>query len=155
MRTVDVSTILDAPADAVWEAVKTPTAFVHVAGAMVRYPAAERHAGPWRTGDEITGWTLLFRAIPFSFHRLAVRGVDDDARTLTSEETGGLVRRWDHVISVDAEGERTRYTDRIDIDAGPLTFVVVAYAHVFYRYRQRRWRRLAPLLAAAAGAQAG
>ena len=155
MRTVRVTTQLDAPPELVWGAVTTPQAFVHVAGAMLRYPAAERHPARWQVGDELAGWTFLFRVLPFSRHRLSIRDVDDAARTLVSEEGGGLVRRWDHVITVEAEHGRTRYTDRIDIEAGPLTFAVAAYAGLFYRYRQRRWRRLAPVLAAAAADQSG
>ncbi len=151
MRTITVSTILDAPADAVWRTVQLPEAFVHVAGVLARYPAAERHPHPWRVGDELVGWTFLFRLLPFSHHRLAVRVVDDAERTLATEEGGGLLRRWDHVITVEDHADgRTRYTDRIEIDAGVLTPLVVAYATAFYRYRQRRWRRLAPLLAASA-----
>ncbi|MEO1062922.1 MAG: hypothetical protein AAFZ07_16040 [Actinomycetota bacterium] len=151
MRTITVSTTLEAPADAVWATVQLPEAFVHVAGSLARYPVAERHPHPWRVGDEIVGWTFLLRVLPFSRHRLAVRVVDDERRVLATEEGGGLLRRWDHVITVEDEDDgRTRYTDRIDIDAGPLTPVVVAYASAFYRYRQRRWRGLAPLLAAAA-----
>lgn len=36
-----------------------------------------------------------------------------------------------------------RYTDTVDIDAGPLTGVVARAAVWIYRYRQARWRRLA------------
>ncbi len=46
-------------------------------------------------------------------------------------------------------GGRCRYRDVVRIDAGPLTPVVAAVARAFYRERQRRWRSLAPLLAAA------
>ncbi len=155
MRTVQVSTRLDAPPELVWAAVTTPQAFVHVAGAMLRYPAAERHHARWQVGDELAGWTFLFRVLPFSRHRLSVRRVDDASRTLVSEEGGGLIRRWAHVITVEAENGRTRYTDRIDIDAGPLTLPVAAYAGLFYRYRQHRWRRLAPVLGAVAADQSG
>jgi hypothetical protein len=40
--------------------------------------------------------------------------------------------------------------DRIEIDAGVMTPLVAGFAAIFYRYRQRRWRALAPVLAAAA-----
>ena len=150
MRTISVSTELAAPAEAVWAAVRTPEAFVHVARGMLRYPAAERHGRPWRAGDDIVGWTWLFGVLPFSRHRLVVVRVDDGDRTLETNEGGGIVRTWDHRIVVEPHGDRCRYEDRIDIDAGPLTLAIAGFAAVFYRYRQRRWRRLAPVLAATA-----
>ena len=54
--------------------------------------------------------------------------------------------RPDRHVSIDPAGDRTRYSDRIEIDAGPLTPLVAGYAQLFYRYRQRRWRRLARTL---------
>ena len=150
MRTISISTELDAPADVVWRAVKTPQAFVHVAKGMLRYPAAERVDRPWQMGDQLDGWTFLFGVVPFSVHHLAVASIDDQRRVLVSHEHGGLVRTWHHTLVVTAVDDAScRYEDRIAIDAGLLTPVVVLYASIFYRHRQRRWRRLARLLAAA------
>ncbi len=152
MQTVDVSTELPAPAATVWRAATTPAAFVHVAGGMLRFPAAERAGARWQPGDRLEGWTFLFGVVPFSRHRLEVVGLDPAAMTLESDEGGGIVRSWRHLIVVESLGEgRCRYRDRIEIDAGPLTPAVAAFAHVFYRHRQRRWRSLAPVLAAIAG----
>jgi hypothetical protein len=149
--TVSVSRILDAPAEAIWPAVRTPHAFVHVARGMVRFPAAERIDRPWEVGDHVSGWTLLFGLLPFSKHRLMVESIDDDRRTIVSDERGGPIRTWRHEIVVTPiDDHQCHYEDRIQIDAGVLTAVVVAYAKVFYRYRQRRWRSLASLLAATA-----
>ena len=151
MRTVLVATELAAPADVVWSAVKVPQSFVHVAGAALRMPAAERKQGPWAVGDEVEGWTLLFGFVPLSKHCIRVESIDDEARTLISAESGGVVRSWDHEICVvDIDGGNCTYVDRVEIDAGPLTPVVHTLATLFYKYRQRRWRALAPLLAAAA-----
>ena len=154
MKTVTVTSEFGAPADAVWPGVKTPHAFVHIAFGLIRYPAAARLDGPWRVGQTIVGWTFLLNVIPFSKHHLTVASIDDETRTLVSDEHGGLVRRWHHTLHVEPiDDRRCRYTDTIEIDAGPLTAVVAAYAEVFYRYRQRRWQRLARLLAAADAAR--
>lgn len=153
MRTIEAVTVLDASAEVVWAAVQTPQAFVHVAGSMLRYPVAERRREPWQVGDTLTGWTLLGGVIPFSHHTLRVVTIDDSAMELTTSEGGGLVKRWDHEILVEATGRRRcRYRDRVLIDAGAMTPIVVVFAKLFYRYRQRRWRNVAPLLDASAGA---
>ena len=153
MKSITVQTTLDAPAEAIWSTVQRPEAFAHVAGTMLRYPAAERHRGPWRVGDKTVGWLLLFRVLPFSRHTIEVADIDHDAMTLQTEERGGVVHTWRHHIAVESvSGDRCRYTDRIDIEAGVLTSVVAAFARVFYRYRQRRWAKLAVLLKASAAA---
>lgn len=149
MRTISVSRTLNAPAEVIWPAVKTPHAFVHVARGMLRFPVAERINRPWQVGDDLYGWTLLFGLLPFSKHRLVVESIDEDGRVLVSDERGGPIRTWRHEVMVrPIDDQHCRYEDRIHIEAGVLTAVVAAYAKVFYRYRQRRWGHLAPVLAA-------
>ena len=153
MKSITVHTTLRASAATVWATAQKPETFVHVAGAMLRYPAAEKHPGPWKVGDKTVGWAFLFRAIPFSRHTIEVVSIDDATMTLLTEEGGGPVRTWRHYVIVEPLTEHTcRYEDRLDIEAGILTPLVAAFARVFYRYRQRRWRRLAPLLAASTAA---
>ena len=70
--------------------------------------------------------------------------VDRENMDLASREEGGVVRQWDHRKWVEEESESScLYTDEIDINAGLLTLFIWAYAHFFYRYRQRRMRQLA------------
>lgn len=95
----------------------------------------------------------MFQIVPFCRYTIEVESVDDVAHQLVTNERGGVVRTWRHTIVVEALDDDTcRYEDEIDIDAGLLTPVVSAFARVFYVYRQRRWTRLAVLLAAAAEA---
>jgi hypothetical protein len=64
--------------------------------------------------------------------------------TLSSQEGGGLIRRWNHDIIVTPQGEAScSYRDVIDIDAGVFTPAIALYARWFYSMRQRRWRVLA------------
>jgi len=149
VATVDHSTRLEAPAEAVWAAVKTPAAFRRVTRHVISMPVIRGRVEPWREGETVTGWVFLFGFIPFSRHQLHVASIDDAARTLTSRERGGLLRRWDHAIIVEPIDDRScTYRDTVTIEAGPFTPLVAAYAHWFYRVRQRRWRALARELAA-------
>ncbi|HSL56804.1 MAG TPA: hypothetical protein VK866_03080, partial [Acidimicrobiales bacterium] len=150
MRTTRLTTTLEAPADTVFAAVTTPSAFRLVTRGLVDWrPARGRH-DTWREGEERTGWLLVGGVLPISRHRLRVERLDADARLLRSDEGGGPIRSWRHDIHVEPIDARTcRYTDVIEIDAGPLTAVVWAFAEGFYRIRQRRWRELARVLGAA------
>jgi hypothetical protein len=141
---VDRSVELEAAAELVWNAVKTPAAFRTVTRGLLRMPVIANRDGEWREGETVVGWVFLFGLIPFSRHHLHIARIDDGDQILRSQEHGGLVRLWNHEIEVEPISEcRCRYTDRIEIDAGLLTPAVVGYARVFYRLRQRRWRVLA------------
>jgi ligand-binding SRPBCC domain-containing protein len=154
--TLTRSTILDAPADTVWQAVLTPQSFVTVTRGMLRMPALTGRTRPWQQGEKIVDWVWLFGVVPCHRHDLTVELVDPTARLLRSNERGGLIRSWRHDISLEPIDERRcRYTDRLDIDAGWATLPVTGFAWVFYRYRQRRWRQLARRLAAAEPARDG
>jgi hypothetical protein len=98
----------------------------------------------WCEGETVVGWTFLFGFLPFSRHHLHIARINESTRTLSSREFGGLIRVWNHDIEVTAIHESScLYQDRIEIDAGMMTPIVVAYARWFYRMRQRRWRAFA------------
>lgn len=145
--TLTRTTELDAPADAVWDAVCTPAAFREVTRGLLRYPPVERRADVWREGETVAGRLWLFGVIPFSRHTIRFERIDPAQLTLTSDEHGGLIRSWVHDIALEPRDDhRTRYTDRVTIDAGWATLPITAFAWWFYRARQARWRRLAPTL---------
>jgi hypothetical protein len=141
---VDRSVELEAAAELVWNAVKTPAAFRTVTRGLLRLPVIANRDGEWREGETVIGWVFLFGFVPFSRHHLHIAAIDNEHRVLRSQEHGGLVRQWNHEIEVEPiSASHCRYTDRIEIDAGLFTPVVVAYARAFYALRQRRWRKLA------------
>jgi hypothetical protein len=146
-RTIRRSSVLDAPADLVWAAVRTPQAFRAVTKGLLDWRPSRGRTAPWREGEEATGWLLLGGVLPFSRHRLRIAELDDRGRVLRSDESGGLIRSWRHDITVEPlGGGRSRYTDVIHLDAGAFTPLVAAFAWAFYRERQRRWRALAAVL---------
>ena len=111
-------------------------------------PVIKHRDDEWREGETVSGWVFLFGAIPFSRHTLHFSAINNGAMTLSSRESGGLLRRWNHdIIVVATDDSRCNYRDSIDIDAGVFTPLVVLYAHWFYRIRQRRWRAFAKVLA--------
>jgi hypothetical protein len=141
---VDRSVELEADAELVWQAVKTPVAFRTVTRGLLRMPVIANRDGEWHEGETVVGWVFLFGFVPFSRHHLHIAAIDNEHRVLRSQEHGGLVRQWNHEIEVEPiSASHCRYTDRIEIDAGLFTPVVVAYARAFYALRQRRWRKLA------------
>ncbi|MEL6913943.1 MAG: hypothetical protein AAFP13_05545 [Pseudomonadota bacterium] len=135
---------LDAPSTAVWEALQSPATLVHVSAPLLTFrpdapwPARWR-AGRWRVRLRgPLGLPLGWQIIDVSFPKAV-----PPARRIRDNGRGALARRWDHLIEVAPEGNGTRYTDTVEIEAGPLGPAIWVFAHVFYAHRQRRWRRLA------------
>jgi hypothetical protein len=141
---ITVSTELPATADRVWGAMKHPASFLYVCRGLLGWPALTGRTEPMREGESGSGWLFFFHVIPAHRHHIHVRRVDDVARTIETDERGGVIRSWHHTLHVEPLDERSsRYSDTIDIDAGRFTGAVAQLAHGIYRYRQRRWRRLA------------
>lgn len=136
--------VLDAPAGHVWRAVKTPAAFRHVTRGLIRLTGIRQRTASWQAGESVRGVLLLFGVVPVSVHRLTVERIDDERRELQSDEHGGLLRRWRHLIRVTPiDATHCRYEDQVEIDAGFATPLVAAFARHFYAIRQRRWQALA------------
>lgn len=153
MTPVTVTTTLDAPAEQVWAAVQSPATLSLVSRGVLRF-SLDHHAATWSEGETVTMRLFLFGVLPLWRHQLTVAEIDQAQMHVRSEESGGPVQTWNHRITIrPLNAHRCRYTDAIDIDAGALTAPVRAFAHLFYRVRQQRWRRLAPVLAGAAEAQ--
>ena len=143
-RTIHVETELAADADRVWSAMQHPASFRHVIWPVLAVPALSGRTDPVREGEVASGWLLFLSSIPVWRHTIHVVEVDGETRTIRTEERGGPLTRWDHVLHVEPTGPgRSRYSDTVTLDAGPLTASSAAIATALYRYRQARGRRLA------------
>ena len=143
MKTIHVHTELPTTADAVWQAMQHAASFLYVNRGLFGFPALAGRTAPVREGEKVTGWIMLFHLIPLWRHTIGVVEVDQTTRTLRSHEQGGILRAWNHTLHVEpVNGQHCRYSDTVDIDAGPWTSLVAVAAVWIYRYRQRRWHRL-------------
>jgi ligand-binding SRPBCC domain-containing protein len=143
---LDLATEIDAPLEVVWRHVRTSALLRHVAAPLITFYALEPSElpeiwveGRYRVGLKIFGW------LPFGDQWIVVEHVETpEGYAVRDNGSSRLIRRWDHHITLtDAGGGRTLYRDTLDLEAGLLTLPVYAFAQVFYRHRQRRWRELA------------
>jgi len=83
------------------------------------------------------------RPAPAREHCITLVTIDREANLIESQAGSTLSPVWTHTIRFDPLGDgKLHCTDGIETRARPLTGVVWAFAHLFYRHRQRRWRRL-------------
>ena len=139
-----INTRLPISAECVWKALLKINTFLFITKGMLGFYGSEHWPEFFQEGLELETRLLFFHILPGWKHSLRVVSINNDNLELKSEESGGLVRKWNHEISVKKLSDNCcNYTDEIDIDAGFFTLLVWIYAQIFYRYRQERWRRLA------------
>lgn len=162
--TIEVSTILPVSPDRVWTMVNRPALLHYVAWPLLTFEAVDPPAFPDRWEERQYHVRIkAFGLVPLGSQIIEIeRSVDPETAThgepvrrLRDNGRGTILRRWDHWITVEpagtaaestdsgrGEGRATRYTDRVDVDAGVLTPLAGGLARVFYAHRQRRWHRL-------------
>ena len=145
MKIVEITTHFNTPPDRIWEEVNKPGLLLFVARPFIRFEPVEPQKLPdrWREEDYVFRiW--LFGALPLGRQTIGISRPTKKGNSRELRDTGhsALIKRWDHLISVEADGDGTRYTDRIEIDAGFVTLAVAAFARRFFAHRQRRWQIL-------------
>jgi len=146
---VDISTRLDCSAETAWRELQKSSLWLHVSRPLVRILPATGASLPerWNEGAVIRCNLYLLGFIPIGWHTIFCERIDHDRHEVQSREHDRLIRRWDHRISIEPlGGGQSTYRDEIEIEAGPLTAAVWAFANWFYRHRQSRWRALAKTL---------
>lgn len=142
-----LSTPLDCSADAAWEAVQKLDTFLYVTHGILGFAPGSVLPDTLREGETVAARLVLFGFAPGWRHEIRLERVDDAHRELQTREAGAPFRVWNHRIHVVPTGPRTcLYTDAGEIDAGWMTPLSWFVWHLFFRYRQFRWRGLARTL---------
>ncbi|MBR2811677.1 MAG: hypothetical protein IKD69_09885 [Solobacterium sp.] len=95
----------------------------------------------WTVGSTSSYRLRLFGVIPFGTHTIHI--VRFDPAVVSSREKNEHVPVWNHDILMEpADAKHTRYTDRVEIQAGWKTVLIWLWANAFYAHRQRKWIRL-------------
>lgn len=94
----------------------------------------------WQTGNISSYRFKLFGWIPFGTHRIRIERFSIDV--IQSRESNEHVPVWDHKITLRDLGEKTEYTDEVEIKAGWKTPFIWLWSKAFYAHRQRKWIKL-------------
>ncbi|CCH89346.1 conserved protein of unknown function [Modestobacter italicus] len=145
---VTVTTELPCTVELAGDVVRSSRLLVHVYWPLLVFRPVDPPELPvtWRVEDYLVTMRLL-GLVPLGRQTISISfpTTTPDRLLLRDNGSGQLLRRWDHLITIEPGSRpgRTRYTDRIDVEAGRFTVVAWAFAHMLYRWRQRRWRHLA------------
>jgi hypothetical protein len=140
-----IATVLPCSVNTLWQALLKPASLRYITSPILTFVDAhgDGPAEHWETDRPYVFNLYLFGLLPLGRHRITVVTINGKDMKLASNESGSMAPVWNHRIELETAGESsTRYTDTIEIRAGALTFPIWLFAHLFYRHRQRRWRRL-------------
>jgi hypothetical protein len=144
---IEISTPLEAPADLIWRLLRKSQSLRYVAKPLLCFKGDLPERWPAPGGVVRVEKMLFFCVIPAWSNELRMTRFDEDEYEILTYERGGPVRVWNHRIKVEPLLERRcLYTDEVEVKAGALTPFIWLFAHLFYRYRQMRWRSLAQVL---------
>ncbi|WP_408637767.1 hypothetical protein [Nocardia bovistercoris] len=142
---VTLTTELPIGAEVACALARTPELFLHLVAPILTAPHL-RFPQPVVPGVEASARLWWFGALPTWRHHL--RLVRLEPHSIYTNEWGGPVRTWNHLLTFEPIGEsRCRYTDEIELGDGPRGIPVALFARLMFRHRHRRWRKLATLLA--------
>lgn len=123
-----------------------PVLLQHLAAPMLAFVPQDPPEFPavWTPGD-YRARLLVGGRIPIGVHTLSPQPLPPDSSPLVWHDAGhsGLIRVWDHQVTIVEVHGMTRYTDLVEVHAGLLTGVAWLFAKAFYTHRQRRLNRLA------------
>ena len=140
-----ISTTLNCTDDELWEKVMQPATWKFISNPLLRIEASDELTldDEWKTNKPYRFRIYLFRVIPLGNHTIKLIEIDKSNNLIRSRETGTMAKTWNHIISFETiDDEYVRYTDEIDIKSGILTIPIWLFANIFYRHRQRRWKKL-------------
>lgn len=102
--------------------------------------------GHLESGDVFEVKVRLFGWMPPMDYRMELAELDPNGHKFRSVESGGSIRRWEHVLTVTPLEDGARLTDHVTIDAGFSTPLMRLWArYVYTRRHAPRLRMLARL----------
>jgi hypothetical protein len=140
-----ISTVFDCTGKQFWDRIIKPKSLQFVAAPLLRFEplVAGELDGEWVVGKTYVVRLSFLGFLPMGQHRIKIVTIDRTTNTIESQENGSLARVWNHTMHFYPSGAgQLRYTDEIEIMAGVLTPFIWAFAHLYYRHRQRRWKEL-------------
>ncbi|MEO1168376.1 MAG: hypothetical protein AAFW97_06670 [Pseudomonadota bacterium] len=146
MPTVTVTSVFNAPADRIWDEVRTSRLLEYVTRGRIAFDPIEPPQFPerWAEGEYRVAMRG-FGFVPLGPQTIGIEFPPPEGETRILRDNGGgrLFRTWDHWIYIEPLDEgRTKYTDRIEFDAGMLNPFAKPIVRDFYRHRQSRWKKL-------------
>jgi ligand-binding SRPBCC domain-containing protein len=140
-KIIKIETSFDAPAEKVWPYLLELKTLQYIARPLVYFkPKVEFNQ--FREGENYNLTLKILGLFPIRNHLIFIKELNKASLTIKSQESNAIIPIWNHTISLKPNGDKTDYTDEIEINAGKLTKIISTFAKIFYKHRQKRWKKL-------------
>ncbi|MCU0390076.1 MAG: hypothetical protein MUE81_03080 [Thermoflexibacter sp.] len=129
-----------------WTKVQTIDLLQFVAKGMIGFvPTKEKFPAVFQENSTVTAQMKFYGFLPLGgTHTLFFEKIDHENKILYTKEYDEVAKVWNHKISMKKIDENTTYyEDEIVIYGGILTSLIVFWATLFYKHRQKRWQLVA------------
>jgi hypothetical protein len=136
---IHVTSLLPADGGVIFDKLQEIETLRYICAPMAKFtPLDDRQI--WMAGARFR-FNLSVSGIGFGVHTIDVLAFD--TVLISTRESNKHVPVWNHIITLEQQKEgQTKYTDRVEIRAGWKTWFIWLWGNVFYRHRQRKWRKL-------------
>ncbi len=132
------SSVFPASRDVVFEKLQKLETLQYIAKPYATFEPVGLTEPVWTVGSMSAYRFRLFGVIPFGTHKIHI--VRFEPEGVSSREGNERVPMWNHDITmIPLDDNHTKYTDRVEIQAGWKTFFIWLWANAFYTHRQRKW----------------
>jgi ligand-binding SRPBCC domain-containing protein len=142
-KTIIVSSVFDATEECMWELIRKIDTLRYIAAPYAYFTPLGVGAAVWAQGITADFRLRIFGFIPLGIHHIYVAEFDPGKGKIRTNESNPAVPVWNHLIQITPlDGNKLRYTDEVEMEAGWKTRFIAAWSKSFYRHRQKRWRKL-------------
>lgn len=139
-----ISTKLNCTDTQLWSEIIKAESLQYVASPLLYFIPINKDEpfNEWTVGRTYRLKIFFLKFIPLGKHDISVITIDKKSNRIETHESGLLAPTWNHSIWFHNTDNGLEYTDQIEIKAGLLTFLIWLFAQIFYRHRQRKWKKL-------------
>ena len=140
-----ISSLFNENIDIIFDKVQEPNILLRITSPLLKFKNISPEVLPkkWKINDSFQFKLYFLCFIPVGFHNIKVIKIDKNNYEIISNETGKIAKVWNHYIYLKKiDNKKTHYTDKIEIKAGIFTLFIWLFAKFFYRYRQKKWKKL-------------
>ncbi|MDR1563334.1 MAG: hypothetical protein LBS74_00020 [Oscillospiraceae bacterium] len=142
-KTINISCDLPANAKQIWPLLLRIDTLKYIAAPYAAFVPLSSDTANWNEGASLLFNLRIWGFIPLGTHTVFIKRIDEENLLIQSEEHNRHVPVWNHKITLTPlNNHATHYTDEVEICAGALTWLVALWANLFYRHRQKKWRKL-------------
>ena len=133
MRTIQLTHDYPFPASDVWNVAIDYDCLAEVMQGLIKFDGLP--TGQAGLGQSISVMVSLFGRLPAQPYHMEIVEFNPDRMIMISSEQGAGVKSWHHRLQVTTTPTGSRLTDRIEIDAGWMTWPFTLWAKYLYKKR--------------------